>query len=166
MAGDSVPGRSSSSDGHQDVRGHDAGDAGGDRRSERHELDRLQPIGRMLDQRHLVMRVGAGVAVPGKVLAAGGDALALQRLDDRRPEPRDVFRRARPAPDRRSPDSSGLVRMSSTGVKSSVTPTARSSAASALANRAASFSSPLRPSVCIGGHSVNGDRSRATRPPS
>ena len=51
----------------------------------------------------------------------------------------------------------GLVRMSSTGVKSSEMPTARSSAASARANRAASSSSPLRPSVSIGGHTVNGD---------
>ena len=33
-----------------------------------------EPIGRMLDQRQLEVRVGAGVAVPGKVLAAGGDA--------------------------------------------------------------------------------------------
>ena len=37
---------------------------------------RLEPIGRMLDQRQLEVRVGAGVAVPGKVLAAGRDALA------------------------------------------------------------------------------------------
>ena len=35
-------------------------------------------------------------------------------------------------------------------------PTARSSAASAAANRAASATSPLRPSAAIGGHSVNG----------
>ncbi len=45
-------------------------------------------------------------------------------------------------------------------------PTAFSSVASAAAKRVASFGSPLRPSVAIGGHSVNGARSRATRPPS
>src|SRR3954468_9944022 len=48
-------------------------------------------------------------------------------------------------------------------------PTACSSAASARANRSASFSSaglPTRPSVSIGGHSVNGRFNRATRPPS
>ena len=55
------------------------GHAGGDRRLERHELDRLEPIGRMVEQRQLEVRVGARVAVPGKVLAAGGDAGALQR---------------------------------------------------------------------------------------
>ena len=43
-------------------------------------------------------------------------------------------------------------------------PTALSSAASARANRSASAASPLRPSVAIGGHSVNGAFSRATRP--
>ena len=46
-------------------------------------------------------------------------------------------------------------------------PTASSSAASAVANRAASASDcPARPSVAIGGHFVNGSFSRATRPPS
>ena len=47
-------------------------------------------------------------------------------------------------------------------------PTACSSAASARAKRSASSRSPApaRPSVIIGGHSVNGRFSRATRPPS
>ena len=36
----------------------------------------------------------------------------------------------------------------------------------ARANRSASATSPLRPSVAIGGHSVNGAFRRATRPPS
>ena len=45
----------------------------------------------MLDQRQLEVRVGAGVAVTGKVLAAGGDPLALQRFDDHPPQTRDVF---------------------------------------------------------------------------
>ena len=65
--------------------------SGGDRRLERHQLHGLEPIGRMVEQRQLEVRVGAGVAVPGKVLAAGGDAGALQRPDDRRAEPGDVF---------------------------------------------------------------------------
>ena len=51
----------------------------------------LEAIGRMLDERQLVMRVDARVAVPGKMLAAGGNALGLQRPDDRAAEPRDVF---------------------------------------------------------------------------
>ncbi len=77
----------------QQVRGHDAGHARGNRRPERHELDRFQPIGRMLDERHLVVGVDARIAVPGKMLAAGGDACSLQGLDDDRPEPCDDFRR-------------------------------------------------------------------------
>ncbi len=60
----------------------------------------------------------------------------------------------------------GLVRTSSTGAKSIEKPTARSSAANAAANLAASFSSPDRPSASIGGHSVSGCLSLATRPPS
>ena len=60
-----------------------------------------QPIGRMLDERQLEMRVGARVAMPGKVLAAGGDAFLLQRADDRAPEPRHVLGLLRRARDRR-----------------------------------------------------------------
>ena len=59
-----------------------------------------------------------------------------------------------------------LVRTSRTGAKSSVTPTASSSAAIALAKRAASAASLARPSVIIGGQRVNGSFSRWTRPPS
>ena len=44
---------------HEHVRRHDRRDAGVDRRLERHELDRAQPIGRMLDERQLEMRIGA-----------------------------------------------------------------------------------------------------------
>ena len=62
------------------MRGHDRRDAGLDRGPERHQLHGLEAIGRMLDERQLVMRVDARVAVPGKVLAAGGNALRLQRL--------------------------------------------------------------------------------------
>ena len=39
-----------------------------------------------------MMRVGARVAVAGEVFAAGRDARVLQRADDDRAEPRDVFR--------------------------------------------------------------------------
>ena len=74
------------------MRGHDAGNTGGNRRLERHELDRLEPVGRMLDERHFVMGVDTGIAVPGKMLAAGGDTFPLQGLDDDRSEPGDVFR--------------------------------------------------------------------------
>ena len=94
--------------------------------------------------------------MPREVLAARGQAGALQRLDDRHAE--------RATPSRASEASArspmavffALVNMSSTGAKSSVTPTASSSAASAVAKRRASAASPPRPSVTIGGHSVNG----------
>ncbi len=43
---------------HEDVRGHDRGDAGLDGRPERHELDRAQPLRRMLDERQLEVRIG------------------------------------------------------------------------------------------------------------
>ena len=64
-----------------------------DRRPERHELDRVEPIGRMLDERQLEVRVGAGVAVPGKVLAAGRDAFACSVSMMHRAEPRDILGR-------------------------------------------------------------------------
>ena len=100
---------------HQHVRGHDRRDAGLDGGLERHELDLAQPIGRVLDERQLEMRIGARVAVPGKVLAAGGDALRLQRPDDRR-APRRATSSAFSA-SARSPMTGffGLVWMSSTG---------------------------------------------------
>ncbi len=60
--------------------------------AERDELDPLDPVRRVLDERQLVMRVDRGVAVPGKMLAAGGDALGLQRLDDNRTDPRHILR--------------------------------------------------------------------------
>ena len=49
---------------HQHVRGHDRRDAGLDGGLERHELDRAQPIGRVLDERQLEVGIGARVAVP------------------------------------------------------------------------------------------------------
>ena len=62
---------------HEDVRRHDGRDLGLDRRPERRELDFAQPVGRMLDERQLQVGIGAGVAMSGKVLAAGGHALRL-----------------------------------------------------------------------------------------
>jgi len=73
------------------VRGHDRRDAGLDRGGERQKLDAPQPIGRMLDERQLEMRVRARVAVAGKMLAAGRDAFALQRPDDRCAQASDVL---------------------------------------------------------------------------
>ena len=46
-----------------------------------------QPIRRMFDQRQLVMRIRARVAMSGKVLAARRDALSLERRDDGASEP-------------------------------------------------------------------------------
>ena len=77
---------------NEHVRRHDRRDAGLDRRVEGDELRFAEPLRRMLDQRQLVMRIGDRVAVTRKVLAAGGDAFALQRSDDRRAESRDVGR--------------------------------------------------------------------------
>ena len=64
---------------HEDMRRHDGRDLGLDGGPERHELDLAQPLGRMLDERQLQVGIGAGVAMTGKVLAARGDALPLQR---------------------------------------------------------------------------------------
>ena len=75
IAGDSVAGRSSSKRRHQHVRGHDERDLLADGGAKRLELHRAQTVGRMLDQRQLDVRIGAGVAVPGKVLAARRHAL-------------------------------------------------------------------------------------------
>ena len=54
---------------------------------------RVDPVGRMLDQRQLEMRVGAGVAVAGEMLAAGGDAILLQVVDEHLAEARHLFGR-------------------------------------------------------------------------
>ena len=88
--------------GHQHVRRHDRwrrrASIG---RPERHELDLAQPLRRMLDERQLEMRIGARVAVTGKMLAAGRDALGLQRADDGGAQPRDLVGLLRTARDRR-----------------------------------------------------------------
>ena len=100
--------------GKKHVRRHDGGDARVDRRLERHELDLAQPLGRMLDQRQLEVRVGARVAVPGKMLAARRDPFGLQRPDDGGAQPRDLLGFSASA---RSPMTGffGLVWTSSTG---------------------------------------------------
>ncbi len=94
---------------------HDGRHAGLDRRPERHELDLAQPLGRMLDERQLEVGIGAGVAMPGKVLAARGDALPLKRPDDRAPRAARLPRRF--SASARSPMTGffGLVWMSRTG---------------------------------------------------
>ena len=53
---------------------------------------RFDAVRWMLDQRQLEMRVGAGIAMPGKVLAACGDAILLQHLDEDLAKPRDFLR--------------------------------------------------------------------------
>ena len=119
---------------------HDARDVGLDGRAERLELHLAQALGRVLDERQCVVGVDARVAVPRKVLAARGDAPALQFLDDR-PGPM-AATRSGSLDSARSPMTGfdGLVRTSSTGAKSIVMPTADSSQASAAANRRASAS--------------------------
>ena len=47
--------------------------------------------GGVFDERQLEVRVGAGVAVPGEMLAARGKAGALKRADDHTSEPRDIL---------------------------------------------------------------------------
>src|SRR4029079_7137634 len=85
------------------MRGHEGRDAGGDRGAKRHELNRSQAIGRVLDERQLEMRVGTGITVAGEMLAARGDALGLERSDDRRAKAGYIvgFFRERPVADDR-----------------------------------------------------------------
>ena len=77
--------------GNQDVRRHDRRHIGLDRRTERHELHRIESIWRVLDERELVMRICRGVAVSREMLAAGGYPFPLQRGDDDPAKPRDIF---------------------------------------------------------------------------
>ena len=58
------------------------------RTAERHQLDLLELVHRLRQRRQPQVRVHAGVAVPGEVLADGGDAAALQAAHVRRAEPR------------------------------------------------------------------------------
>ena len=122
-------------------------------------------LGRVFDQRQLVMRVGAGVAVPGKVLAARRHTLRLQHPDDGRAESRHGQRliRERAVADDRvlrvrvDVEDRRVIERDADRAK------LRGQGPSETLGQAVS---PLRPSVAIGGHSVNGAFSRATRPPS
>ena len=116
-----------------------------------------QPIGRMLDERQLEMRIGARVAMPGKVLAARGDARrpAASRMIAA-PKPRHVLGALR---QRAVADDRVLRVRVDVEHRRVVERDADRLAApppAPRANRSASASSPLRPSVAIGGHSVNG----------
>ena len=119
----------------------------------------------MFDERQLVMRIGAGVAVTGKMLAARGDPFRLQRRMIAATQPGDVLgtlgERA-VADDRilrigEDVENGREVERNADGAE-----LRRQRAREAFGER----SSPLRPSVSIGGQTVNGDLSRATRPPS
>ena len=148
------------------MRRHDRRDLRLDGRAERDELDLAQPLERMLDERQLVMRIGAGVAVPGKCFAARGDAFGLQRADDRGAEARDVlgFLRQRAIADHRvlrvgvDVEDRRVVERDADGLQLG--------GQRAREPLGEARTSPLRPSVAIGGHSVNGAFRRATRPPS
>ncbi len=76
---------------HQDVRGHDRGDAGIDSRPERDKLHRLQTVRWMLDERQLEMRVGGRVAMAREVFAARGNPCRLQSLDQDPAKPCDIL---------------------------------------------------------------------------
>ena len=89
--------------GYQHVGGHQSRDARRDGRSKRNQLDGVQAVRRMVDHRQFHVRVGAGVAVAGKVLAAGRHAVGLQCPDNHGPQPRHLIRalRQRPVADHR-----------------------------------------------------------------
>ena len=78
--------------GHLDVAGHDRFGAGRDPGLERRQLDALEPLARMLDDRQAEMRVDVGVAVPGKMLERGDHAGRLQAADVGRRERADLRR--------------------------------------------------------------------------
>ena len=75
--------------------GHHERHLGAHRLAKRDALDPANPIGRMLDERQLEVGVHRRVAVTGKVLAAGGNAVVLQTANDRRTELRNAFSRFR-----------------------------------------------------------------------
>ena len=70
-----------SSDGHDDVRGHDRVDAAADRGPERRGVDAVPLRAGVVDDRHAVVAVGRRVAVPREVLGGGGDVGALVAVD-------------------------------------------------------------------------------------
>ena len=61
--------------------------------AERRELDRVEPLARMIDDRQPEVRVDVGVAVPGKVLERREHAARAQTADVRRGQPADQLRR-------------------------------------------------------------------------
>ena len=152
---------------HQHVRGHDRRDAGRDRAAERHELDRVEPPPIVLDDRaarrasRRSCRRG-----PGKCLPHAATPCCLQRPDDRGAEPRHDLRDRR----QRAIANDGIrgigVDVEHGRVVEVDADRAQLGGERRARNASASASSPLRPSVIAGGHSVNGAFSRATRPPS
>ncbi len=71
------------------MRAHDRPRPGGDGGPERREFALAQQVHVGVDPRQRVVRVDRGVAVPGEVLGAGGDAGGLQPLDVGRGVPGD-----------------------------------------------------------------------------
>ena len=118
IAGESVAGRSSSSQGgYEDVRGHDERHIVTDRLAKRDELDAADTIRRMLHKRQGEMRIDRRIAMSWKVLAASGHAVLLEAASrSRRSKPRRRPRRSS-SPSARSPITGffGLVWMSRTG---------------------------------------------------
>ena len=77
---------------HEHVRGHDESHTLPDRGFKRHALDAADPVGRMLHNREVQMRIDRRVAVPGEMLAARRDAVALQSVDDGGAKRRNLLR--------------------------------------------------------------------------
>ena len=74
------------------MRRHDRCDTCGNRRSKRDELDGIQAIGRVFDERELMMGIRTRVAMPRKMLATRRNSRVLQRRDDDPAEPGDILR--------------------------------------------------------------------------
>ena len=151
--------------GDQHVRGHDEGDPRANGLAERHELDASEPVWRMLDDREVEVRVDRRVAMSREMLATRRDAIVLQPADDRCAERRHHLGRF----GERAIADDRILRVGMDVEDGRVIE--RDADRLQLrrqrrGERAASAGSPLRPSMAIGGHSVNGARSRATRPPS
>ena len=85
----------------QHVRGHHRGDIRRDGGAKRGHFMLAQPLGWMLDDRKLLVRIDLGLAMPGKMLRARRDAVVLEALDDNPTEAASLLRvgRQRPVPD-------------------------------------------------------------------
>ena len=70
------------------VEGHHRADACADRGTKGRQLHRVETRAADSDRRQREVRVDLGVAVPGKVLARGDDAVLLEAARDRNTEPR------------------------------------------------------------------------------